>query len=57
MANQCEHYPKHSNNQYGNCRGSVNRCTDHKRGDPPHNHWLCERHYSVLDHMREIGEK
>jgi len=52
MPNQCEHYPKHPNNQYGNCRGSVNRCTE-----SGHNHFLCDRHYSVLDHMRAIGEK
>ena len=49
---QCEHYPKHENNQYGNCSGNVNRCTKEE-----HNHFLCERHYSVLDHMIEIGEK
>ena len=49
---QCEHYPKHDNNQYGGCYGNVNKCV---KSD--HNHFLCEKHYSVLDHMVEIGEK
>lgn len=54
---QCEWYPKHPNNQYGNCRGSVEHCSDHKKEESPHDHWLCTKHYSTLDHMREIGEK
>ena len=43
---QCEWYPKHPNNQYGNCRGSVEHCSDHKKEESPHDHWLCTKHYS-----------
>ena len=49
---QCEHYPAHENNQYGNCQGKVNKCVKTN-----HDHYICEKHYYTLDHMRSIGEK